>query len=259
MNRFSSTAVRDIAVAQEDIRRRPRMAVLGSPGLAYLRGLLCAASIKQGFDVDLFAGSYASYADVLADQSSTLFAFRPDIVLVTVDGAFARATCRSGDVGTSAHWAKQQFGAALIRNAVLPALMPKRAQAMTGANAPSLSFLDAMEQKLGGRLARTGKHALIEGSVPPIWRRRKSSAASALLEPFPAGRTFAALFGVAYSCVVVEAAQHPYMKRRDIGSFLLHWEEMQGGHSGANGLTGCPDSFLFVDSQPFGQEPARRR
>lgn len=231
--------------------------MLGSPGLAYLRGLLCAASIKQGFDVDLFSGSYANYADMLADQSSALFAFRPDIVLVTVDGAFARATCKSGDVRTSAHWAKQQLGAALIRNAVLPALLPTRPA--IAANAPAPSFLDAMEQKVGGRLSRKGKHALIEGHVPPIWRRRNSSAAGALLNSFPAGRTIAVLFGVSYSCVVVEVVQHPYMKRRDIGSFLLHWGEMQGEHSETSGSTGCPDAFLFVDSQPFAQHPARRR
>ena len=85
MIRPSATATRAATVSQGRALSRPRLALIGSPRLAYLRGLISAASIRQGFDVDLFAGSFADYQDLLSNPESELGSFRPDVLLVTVE------------------------------------------------------------------------------------------------------------------------------------------------------------------------------
>jgi len=249
-------------------RHRPRLAILGSPGLAYLRGRICAASIRQGFDVDLFPTSCTKYGKLLADRSSDLSRFLPKVVLLVVAADYPSAPQESGRPSALTRRAKQQLGAVLVCSAILPVLLSLCGSQATRSNTPLLSVLDAIERQLCKfrdrervELSSTGRaqpELLIQWHLPPMWRRRKPQSAQVLLNLYPVGRTFAALFGLDYFCVVVDVNNHPWMVDRDIASFLLLWDKTQssGKERGAPGRG--PDSFLFVDYDPLVTAPLQR-
>jgi hypothetical protein len=261
-------ARRETAVTHGSGWDRPRLAILGSPDLAYLRGLICAASIRQGFDVDLFPASCGEYDNLLADRSSDLSRFLPRVVLLAVGTHHPSAPQRSGRPSALARCAKQQLGAVLIRSAILPVLFSLSGSRATRPNAPSLSMLEAIERRVCSfrvrervELSYTGRtqpELLIQWHLPPMWRRRKPQSVQLPLNLYPFGQTFAALFGLDYFCVVVDVNNHPWMLDRDIASFLLLWDKTQssGKERGAPGRG--PDSFLFVDYDPLVTAPLQR-
>jgi hypothetical protein len=256
-----ATATRETAATHGGVWYRPRLAILGSPGLAYLRGLTCAASIRQGFDVDLFPASCAEYGNLRADRSSDLSRFLPRVVLLAVGADYPSAPQGSGRPSTLAHCAKQQLGAVLIRSAILPVLFSLCDPQATRPNAPLLSMLEAIERQLcsfrvRGRVelsptGRTQPELLIQWHLPPIWRRRKPQPVQILLNLYPVGRIFAALFGLDYFFVVVDVNNHPWMVDRDIASFLLLWDKTQSSSKEGRAPRRGPDSFLFVDYDPL--------
>jgi len=215
-----ATATRETAVTHGYARHRPRLAILGSPGLAYLRGRICAASIRQGFDVDLFPTSCTKYGKLLADRSSDLSRFLPKVVLLVVAADYPSAPQESGRPSALTRRAKQQLGAVLVCSAILPVLLSLCGSQATRSNTPLLSVLDAIERQLCKfrdrervELSSTGRaqpELLIQWHLPPMWRRRKPQSAQVLLNLYPVGRTFAALFGLDYFCVVVDVNNHPW-------------------------------------------------
>jgi hypothetical protein len=234
--------------------------MLGSPGLAYLRGLICAASIRQGFDVNLFSISCAGYQRMLADRSSDLCLFRPNVVLWVMDATFVSETEGSARRTHSASRpAKEQLGATLIQNIVLPALFSACDRQVESSARAQSSTVEAIEGRLCSFLARerlelpspmqSRTEILIKEHVPPIWLRRKPQSAWTFLHSHPAACAIAALLGLDYSCLVVDVNHHPGMEDRDIPSFLRSWRSTARHY---------PDSFLFVDSDPFTSDKLRR-
>jgi hypothetical protein len=262
-------ATRETAVTHGSGWDRPRLAVLSSPGLAYLRGLICAASIRQGFDVDLFPASYAEYDNLLADRSSDLSRFLRRVVLLAVGTDHPSAPQGSGRPSTLARCAKQQLGAVLIRSAILPVLFSLSGSRATRPKAPLSSMLEAIERQLCSlclrervELSSTGRtqpELLIQWHLPPMWRRRKPQSVQLPVNLYPFGRTFAALFGLDYFCVVVDVNNHPWMVGRDIASFLLLWDKTQSSNKEGGAPRRGPDSFLFVDYDPLITAPPTGR
>ena len=256
-----AAATRKTVVTHGYARYRPRLAILGSPGLAYLRGLICAASIRQGFDVDLFPTSCGEYGNLLADHSSDLNRFLPKVVLLTVGADYPCAAQGSGLPAALARWAKQQLGAVLIRSTILPVLLSLCGSQTTRSSTPWFSVLEAIERELGNfrdrdriDLSSAGRRQpelLIHCHLPPLWRRRKPSSTQVLLNLYPVGRTFAALFGLDYFCVVVDVNHHPWMVDRDIATFLLLWDKTQSSGKESGASRRGPDCFLFVDYDPL--------
>jgi hypothetical protein len=244
---------------------RPRLAILGSPDLAYLRGLICAASIRQGFDVDLFSASCAEYDNLLADRTSDLSRFLPKVVLLAVGADYPSAPQGNRRPSTFACCAKQQLGAVLICSAILPVLFSLSRSQATRPRAPLSSMLEAIERQLCGfrvrdrvELSSTGRtqpELLIQWHLPPMWQRRKPQSVQLPLHLYPFGRTFAALFGLDYFCVVVDVNNHPWMVDRDIASFLLLWDRTQSCAKERGDPRRGPDSFLFVDYDPLVTAP----
>jgi len=264
-----ATATRETAATHGYAPYRPRLAILGSPGLAYLRGLICAASIRQGFDVDLFPMCCAEYGNLLADRSSDLSRFLPNVVLLAVGADYPIAPQGSGCPSALARWAKHQLGAVLIRSAILPVLLSLCGSQATRSNAPLSSMLEAIECQLCNFrdrervelsfIRRTHPELPIQWHLPPIWRRREPQSAQSLLNLYPVGRTFAALFGLDYFCVVVDVNHHPWMVDRDIASFLLLWDETQSSGKEGGAPRRGPDSFVFVDYDSTFTAPQRLR
>jgi hypothetical protein len=256
-----ATATRETAVTDGYTRYRPRLAILGSPGLAYLRGRICAASIRQGFDVDLFPTSCAEYGYMLADRSSGLSRFLPIVVLLAAAADYPSAPQGSGRSSALARWAEQQLGVVLICSVILPVLVSLCGLEASRSNAPLCSMLEVIERQLCHFREREGvklsfaesaqPELLIQWDLLPMWLRRKPQSNLVLLNLGPVGRTFAALFGLEYFCVVVDVNHHPWMVDRDIASFLLLWDKTQSSSKKSGGRRRGPDSFLFVDYDPL--------
>ena len=262
MNRPTATASHKASVDHEAALQRPRLAILGSSGLAYLRALICAASIRQGFDVDFFPSSCADYGNLLADRSSDICVFRPKVVLLTVAADCLGAARASRGLTALGHWAKQQLGAALVRTAILPILLPLCQVQGHRSQASAFSLLEVMELKLSSASGQEGMQlplgrgpgspeTFMQWHVPPIWRGRGSKRTRIVLDDYPAARAFAALFGLNYFCVVVDVNNHPWMVDRDIATFLLLWDKTQSFARAGRAAVRCPDCFLFVDYDPL--------
>ena len=159
------------------------------------------------------------------------------------------------------------MGAALIRHAVLPALLPMCQPRTSPSHAPSQSMLESLQRRPDGVVSREATAAnagsnpkselLLRRHLPPMWARSKGQAEEQILRDYPASRAFAALLGLSYSCLVVDAKNHPWMQDQDIPGFLYHWNKAQlscAAHDLGSGL----DSFLFVDSRPFSLVPKHR-
>jgi hypothetical protein len=92
-----------------------------------------------------------------------------------------------------------------------------------------------------------------------MWRRRSPQSAQIPPNFYPVGRSFAALFGLDYVCVVVDVNNHPWMVDRDIASFLLLWHKKQSSGKEGEAPRRDPDSFLFLDYDPLVTAPQRLR
>jgi hypothetical protein len=256
-----ATATRKTAETHGYAGYRPRLAVVGSPGLSYLRSLICTASIQQGFDVDLFPISCAEYGNRLADRSSDLSRFLPNVVLLAVDADCPGVPLDGGHPYSLARRAKQQLGAVLISRVIVPVLSSLCGSQAGRSNARLPSMLEAIECRLCNFrdrervelsfIERAQSELRIHWHLPPIWRRGELQPAQMLLKFCPVGRTVAALWGLHYVCVVVDVNNHPWMMERDIASFLLRWYETESSGEEGRDPTRGPDSFLFVDDDPL--------
>ena len=264
MNRSTTTAALapeagTVRAGVPAVTLRPRLAILGSPGLAYLRARLCAALIRQGFDVDTFAGPYVSYPQRLADPLSDLHAFEPDVVLLTVDAKHLRIKSWRPRIDPFSRWARQELGAALLQHTVLP-ILPQ----VPRANAPdSYSLLKGMENEMRTRAEKYEIELVIpdgqkRGEVylswhsPPFRLPKKQQRNPCLVDGLRAGGLLAAMFGISCSCLVVDVEGHPWMTDRDIASFLSDWPQRAQHSVGSAGAPTVPESVLFVDCSPFG-------
>jgi hypothetical protein len=181
-------ATRETAVTHGGGWDRPRLAILSSPGLAYLRGLICAASIRQGFDVDLVSASCAEYDNLLADRSSDLSRLLPRVVLLAVGTDHPSAPQGSGRLSTRACCAKQRLGAVLIRGAILPVLFSLSGSQGTRPKAPLSCMLEEIERRLCSlrvrervelsSAGRTQAELLIQWHLAPTWRPKKAATGS---------------------------------------------------------------------------------
>jgi hypothetical protein len=268
MNRLTAMAPQEGTSLREPERSRPKLALLGAPGLAFLHSLVCAAGIREGFDVDFFPTICASYDKQLADSSSDLYSYQPRAVLMLAEAMHPGMAPRCRPPLGPGRLAKQQLGAALIRNTILPVLLPMCKAQSHRAHTPAFCLLDAIERRLcsspmheGSQLLLTHRQsspeAVIQWHLPALWRDRTLKHARAVLRGYPVTRLLAALFGLDFFCVVVDMKHHPRMVDRDIASFLLRWGETHPAGIAGGAAKCLPDTFVFIDYDLFAADPRR--
>ena len=200
-----------------------RLALIGSSTLTHLAPAIRVAALRRGFWVEIFEGHYGMYHQELADPNSDLYTFRPDVVLIALDAhhvAGGESSSSAAALETmQSCWAlaKEQLGAAVIQQTVLPVmpvLLGNNEQHMTASPA---SIIAEVNEQLRPAAAKAGVHLLAVDTLaemhgvrnwydPGLWYRSKQEihlAASPLWGDH-VGRLLGALRGLSYKCLVLD-------------------------------------------------------
>jgi FkbH-like protein len=106
-----------------------RLAVLGSSTLSHLLPHIRLAGLRRGVLVDIHLGDYGLYRQELADPSSSLHTFKPDVVLLALDAdhiaGHSTATAEAAIEGLRSSWqAAHALGAIVLQQTILPRFLP---------------------------------------------------------------------------------------------------------------------------------------
>ena len=106
-----------------------KLAVLGSSTLSHLLPHIRLAALRRGLLVDIHLGDYGLYRQELADPTSSLHSFKPDVILLALDAdhiaghttANAEATLEN----LRSSWkAAHSLGAIVIQQTMMPRFLP---------------------------------------------------------------------------------------------------------------------------------------
>ena len=105
-----------------------RLALLGSSTLSHLAGGIRLGALRRGLWVEIYEGSYGQYRQELADGSSGLHAFRPDVLCLALDAQHLAGAERARSDDAIAmmrdYWrtARARLGCVVVQQTVLPRL-----------------------------------------------------------------------------------------------------------------------------------------
>ncbi len=103
-----------------------RLAVLGSSTLSHLIPAVRIGALRRGIHVDIYEAPYGMYRQELADRTSGLHDFKPDVVLLALDAYHLNgregATWEEGLRAMEDCWSmtKRSLGAVVVQQTVLP-------------------------------------------------------------------------------------------------------------------------------------------
>jgi FkbH-like protein len=203
--------------------RSMKLALLGSSTLSHLVPAIRVAALRRGFWLDVFEGDYGMYHHELADSSSELYAFKPDVVLLALDaqhvaggeGASAEDSVRN--ITTCWKLAQEQLGATVIQQTVLPVFAPLLGNNEQRYPMSPFSIVAEVNRRLREEADRSGVHlfsldtlAREEGLKtwhdPALWHRSKQEVSPRMAPLYGdhVGRLLAALRGLSYKCLVLD-------------------------------------------------------
>lgn len=228
---FLQTAKLDRVVQQfgeslyPHLRRTPaiRLALIGSSTLTHLVPAIRVAALRRGFRVEVFEGHYGMYHQELADPGSDLYQFHPDVVLIALDAQHV-AGSEGADAGNALStiqscWklAKEQLGAAIIQQTVLPIFPPVLGNNEQEMPASSASVVEAINHRLRAAARAAGVHLLAVDTLAQLhgthalfnsalWHRSKQEIhpTAGPLWGDHVGRLLAALRGLSFKCLVLD-------------------------------------------------------
>lgn len=203
--------------------RTVRLALIGSSTLAHLVPAIRVAALRRGFWVEIFEGHYGMYQQELADPSSELYRFKPDVVLIALDaqhvaaGEDPSAAAALERIRSCWNLAKEQLGAAVIQQTflpVLPQLLGNNEQQMRNSPANAIAELNA---QLRPAAHEAGVHLLSVDVLAQqhgvrslfdagLWHRSKQEihpSASPVWGDH-VGRLLGALRGLSSKCLVLD-------------------------------------------------------
>ena len=101
-----------------------RLAVLGSATTAHLAPGIRVAGLRRKLDIEIYETPYGMYPQELADKTSGLHAFRPDVILFALDARHL-AAAQSADAALELMrccWrqAKESFGCQVLQQTAMP-------------------------------------------------------------------------------------------------------------------------------------------
>lgn len=106
-----------------------KLALLGSSTLSHLLPHIRLAALRRGLLAEIHLGDYGLYRQELADTTSSLHSFKPDVVLLALDAehlaGYSSATAEAALDNLRACWqAAHSLGAIVIQQTVLPRFLP---------------------------------------------------------------------------------------------------------------------------------------
>jgi len=200
-----------------------KLALLGSSTLTHLIPAIRVAALRRGFAVEIYVGPYGTYRQELADSSSGLYRFGPDVVLMALDAHHLVAgECPSVEQAIDrmrSCWqlAKEQLHATVIQQTVLPVFHP-----VIGSNEHRYEMsphtlvqrinheLRVQSEAEGVFLLSVDHLAQMDGVAAwfnhALWHRSKQEIHLAMTPVYGdhAGRILAALRGISSKCLVLD-------------------------------------------------------
>jgi FkbH-like protein len=243
-----------------------RLALLGSSTLTHLKPGIRVGALRRGFHVDIFEGPYGMYHQLLADRSSELYAFQPDVVLLSLDahhitaGETAFAEDMLNRVRSCWQLARHELGATVIQQTALPIFGTVLGNNEHRYKSSPHSILQTLNERFRADAEQAGVHLLSVDTLaqtdgvsswysPAVWHRAKQEI-QVKASPFygdQVARILASIRGLSYKCMVL-----------DLDNTL--W----GGVIGDDGVTGIclgPGHALgeaFASFQKYVKAMARR-
>jgi FkbH-like protein len=217
-----------------------RLALLGSCTLTHLIAGIRVGALRRGIWVDVYEGPYGMYRQELQDPSSGLHAFKPDVLLLSLDahhlmGTEGASVARAlSDISDCWRLAKQSLGCTIIQQTVLPVFRPILGNNEHRYLQSPLTLVTKLNEGLRTLADEKGTHVLAVDMVAArdgitewhdeaLWHRSKQEVHPRVLDVYgdEVGRLLAAIRGRSYKCLVL-----------DLDNTL--W----GGVIGDDGLTG---------------------
>lgn len=200
-----------------------KLALLGSSTVSYLAPAIRVAALRRGFAVEIFEGEYGMYRQELADSSSDLYKFAPDVVLFAFD-AHHVAQGEAAAAGPAVErmrscWtlAREGLHATVIQQTVLPVFAPVLGSNEHLYESSPHTIVEQINQQLRvqadaeGILLLSVDHMAQAGGVaawfnPALWHRAKQEIHPGLSPIYGdhVGRLLAALRGLSSKCLVLD-------------------------------------------------------
>ncbi len=203
-----------------------RVAVLGSATTSHLPSGMRVAALRRGLALTIYEAPYGMYWQELMDQTSGLYGFQPQVLLLALD---ARHVAQMGAghehpsdavIATLRRcWrrARERFGCQVIQQTILPVLPPlmgnheaRLAQSPAAIIARVNEQLQAASAEEGVDLLAIDRASAADGLAawhdPGIWHRSKHEVHPSATEAYgeQVARVIAAARGRSYKCLVLD-------------------------------------------------------
>jgi len=228
-NKLAKVLAQAFPAAPPEARNSPvRVAILGSSTVDHLLPSIRVAGLRRGMWIETYTSHYGQYFQDLMDEASPLYAFAPDVVLLTFD---ARHIFNGVDLSQSEDslksklafltrlWtlARDKLGARVIQQSILqiyPQLMGSNEHRHSAS--PS-AFIHRLNEAMTAAAADHGADMLsLEAAVardgmaqwynPVLWHRAKQEISPGVAPIYGdlAGRLIAARKGLSAKCLVLD-------------------------------------------------------
>jgi FkbH-like protein len=200
-----------------------RLALLGSCTLTHLIAGIRLGALRRGIWVDVYEGPYGMYRQELQDPSSGLHAFKPDVLLLSLDAHHLVGTEGASvehalsDISDCWKLAKQTLGCTIIQQTILPVFRPILGNNEHRYLQSPLTMVTKLNERLRTLADEQGTHVLAVDTVAArdgitewhdeaLWHRSKQEIHPRVLHVYgdEVGRLLAAIRGRSYKCLVLD-------------------------------------------------------
>jgi len=200
-----------------------RLAVLGSCTLTHLIAGIRLGALRRGIWIDIYEGPYGMYRQELQDPSSGLHAFKPDVLLLSLDAHHLVGTEGASvehalsDISDCWKLAKQTLGCTIIQQTILPVFRPILGNNEHRYLQSPLTMVTKLNESLRTLADEKGTHVLAVDTVAArdgitewhdeaLWHRSKQEIHPRVLHVYgdEVGRLLAAIRGRSYKCLVLD-------------------------------------------------------
>jgi FkbH-like protein len=200
-----------------------RLALLGSCTSTHLIAGIRVGALRRGIWVDVYEGPYGMYRQELQDPSSGLHAFKPDVLLLSLDAHHLMGTEGASvehalsDIGDCWKLAKQTLGCTIIQQTILPVFRPILGNNEHRYLQSPFTLVTKLNESLRTLADEKGTHVLAVDTVAArdgitewhdeaLWHRSKQEIHPRVLHVYgdEVGRLLAAIRGRSYKCLVLD-------------------------------------------------------
>jgi len=200
-----------------------RLALLGSCTLTHLIAGIRIGALRRGLWVDVYEGPYGTYRQELQDPSSGLHAFRPDVLLMSLDAHHlvdtegASVELALSNIRECWKLAKQSLRCTIIQQAILPVFRPILGNNEHRYLRSPLTLVTKLNESLRPLADEEGIHVLAVDTAAArdgitqwhdegLWHRSKQEIHPRVLDVYgdQVGRLLAAIRGQSYKCLVLD-------------------------------------------------------